>query len=366
MSQYILSIGAGANQLPLITAIQSMGYKAIACDIAADAPGAKVADVFINQSTYQAIPIINELQHRNLKPAAVLTRSTGQPVVTTAEIATALTLPGMPVEHSKIICHKQNLINTLSQVGVPCPTNYSLTDKIPLPVFVKPANTIKSHQAMGKCTTQEELLQRYQAAQMTSDDGSVNIEEYLQGYDVVSIDFVCQGKVIHLCTVGEISTGSPSFDGLGWYSVSSAWDQLASATFCHMQKALSLSHGFFQTAMKLDRQISQTKIYEVHGEIGGDCVNDVFIPLYLNGYDVFANNIRLALGLVPEAPPEQKSPCIVLFSDKIKQYQLPITDFNTSTPKQQQACLSYTFGSDTEVQDVLKQFQSNNFSIFED
>ncbi|WP_417762003.1 ATP-grasp domain-containing protein [Shewanella sp.] len=363
MNKSILSVGAGNNQLPLIAAIQALGYKAIACDINPLAPGSKTADIFINQSTYQAQPIIAELQQRQLQPTAVLTRSTGQPVITTAEIAQALQLPGMTVQQSKIISHKQKLINMLRQTGVPCPASYSLADDVPLPVFVKPANTIKSHAAMGKCSTRDELLERYQQAKAVSDDNSVNIEEYLHGYDIVSIDFVSHGKVIHLCTVGEISAGAPAFDGLGWYSVPTDWDRLASATFCQMQQALSLSHGFFQTAMKFNSQTRQAKIYEVHGEIGGDCVNDVYIPLHLNGYDVFANNIRLALGLPPELPQAPTRPCILIFQNKVQQYQLPITTPVTATPYQHHQCLLYTFQSDADMQKALGHFQGTNFSI---
>jgi hypothetical protein len=322
--KFILSVGAGDNQVPLLEAIRRLGYSVASCDINPDAPGKKLSDIFLNVSTHDPDAIISLLQQKSVRPDAVLTRSTGYPVVTCAVIAEYFDLPGIDVANSKILIHKNKLLNELNSLKIASAKLYNDDDKIILPVFVKPANTALSHAAMGVCHTREQLDKKIAEAKQVSSDGIVNIEEYLLGSDIVSIDFVFDSEIIHLLSIGEISTGTPAFDGLGWYTLNGVQDECAKNNFATIRKGLAIKHGFFQTAMKYDHVHKKAKTYEIHAEIGGDLVNDVFIPTITDGYDVFHNNLRLSLGYKPATLHHLVIPSVIFFKSKIEQYNIDV------------------------------------------
>ena len=62
---YIISIAAGQGQVRLIKEIKAAGYGVIACDLNPDAEGFKYSDIVINQSTYAADKIYEELKTLN-------------------------------------------------------------------------------------------------------------------------------------------------------------------------------------------------------------------------------------------------------------------------------------------------------------
>lgn len=326
-NSYIMSIGAGKNQLPLINAIKAYGYKVISCDNNPDAEGKYASDIFLNISSHDDKALVDRLQQLDIELVAVLTRSTGIPVQTCAKVAQAYKLPGMNVELSQTLIHKERLMVKCNQLGIPAPQLFTTEqlDNIPLPVFVKPAFTAVSHAAMSTCHDHEQLKTAIADASHVSVDGSVNVEEYLLGADVGSIDFVFNGEVHHVMTLGELSTGAPHFDGIGWYTPDSSLDSIIQATFSKFHQQLNVQHGFFQTAMKYDDVQKTAKIYEIHAEIGGDLVNDVFLPYVTDGYDIFENNISLSLNQLPKPCKGVTKPAMIIFKEKINHYALSIS-----------------------------------------
>lgn len=359
---YILSVGAGQNQVPLILKIKEMGWKVVSCDANAQAPGKMISDLFINVSTYDATQIIDAIIAENIKLIAVLTRSTGKPVVSCAMIAKYFKLPGLDIDNSEIFTHKQKLLHALRLHDIAAPRIFDIHNPIDYPVFIKPANTVKSHAAMSLCNSSIDLEQAYSNAVSVSLDGSVNIEEYLLGQDIVSIDFVYNSQILHLCTIGEISNGPPSFDGIGWYTVSQNLNEVAQSQFSCMRNALAIQHGFFQTAMKFNPIDEQCKIYEVHAEIGGDKVNDIFIPMMSNGYDVFENNIHLALGKSPESI-KQTVPMLLLFKQKLEQYNIKLPDSGYQECAEIDGCLIFSFTYQWQLNAFLSNTTGRAFSF---
>lgn len=359
---YILSVGAGQNQVPLILKIKEMGWKVVSCDADAQAPGKMISDLFINISTYDAEPIIDAIIAKDIELTAVLTRSTGKPVVSCAKIAKYFKLPGLDISNSEIFTHKQKLLRTLRQHDIAAPRIFDINSPIDYPVFIKPANTVKSHAAMSLCNSSKDLEQAYSNAASVSLDGSVNIEEYLLGQDIVSIDFVSNSQIFHLCTIGEISDGPPTFDGIGWYTVPQSLDEVAKYQFSLMKNALSIQHGFFQTAMKFNPIDKQCKIYEVHAEIGGDKVNDIFIPMMSNGYDVFENNIQLALGKSPESI-KKTVPMLLLFKQKLEQYSIKLPDSGYQECAEIDGCLIFSFTYQWQLNAFLSNTTGRSFSF---
>jgi len=370
-SDYILSIGAGNNQTILINEIKQMGYKCISCDLDPNAPGKDLSDIFLNISTHSPELIIDEILKQNLNLKAVITRSTGVPVVTTALIAEQFNLVTLSSSIAKILTNKLSFIKKMNQLDIPSPILHEYKkntqpDQITFPVFVKPSKTNISHAAMKKCNEIEELIEACKYASKVSDNGEVNIEEYLIGQDLVSIDYVFNNEIIHLLTIGEISVGEPSFDGIGWYSCSKGGeeDKLLKNSFLKIKEKLKINHGFFQSAMKANIKLGKAKVYEIHAEIGGDLVNDIFIPSIANKYNIFSNNILLSLMQRPKSYDDEISPTILLFKDKIDEYHINYEHSLIKSEVSGKNHILLSFKNHSDLNSYLEKISSQkNFSI---
>ena len=321
---YILSLGAGLNQIELIQNIRKMNYKVISVDLNSHAPGKELSDIFLNISSHDYIKIIEEIKKLKINLVAVLTRSTGNPVLSVSKIAEEFGLKALNSNIAEILIDKNLVIDKLNELNIPSPKKYTIEkkDEIKFPVFVKPSKTNISHAGMKKCLNFEELEVAYKNAMNYSETNQVNIEEYLLGYDFVSFDYVYENEIMHLITVGEISSGEPSFDGIGFYTCPPEIEKFISQTINKFFKIFSIKIGFIQTASKIDLENKASKIYECHAEIGGDLVNDTFIPHISKDYNVFEQTINLFLGNKPLLIKENIKPSIIYFLNKIKQYEI--------------------------------------------
>ncbi len=320
--QIIISLGAGINQVPLIKEIKKNGFECLAFDRDPSAPGFEYADLYEIISSYDYGKIIDYLERNTEildRTVGVLTRSTGMPVLSAAKIARHFGFKYMDVEIAEIIIDKAKLLTTLNGLGIPSPkvvvSQGEAPKDIKFPVFVKPSKTILSHTAMKKCYNFDELKKAIKRACEVSDNGKVNIEEFLTGYDIVSIDFVETGKILHVCNIGELTRGEPDFVGIGWYTAFKEVENVVAETIKIFVEKLKIKHGFFQTAMKVSSDFKSAKIYEIHGEIGGDLTSDVFLPECFS-YNIFKQNIAFILNKNIELPINYNNYCVLIINSK--------------------------------------------------
>ena len=66
--------------------------------------------MFYNISTYDADSLINELKNKKLNIEGILTRATGQPVVTASKVAQAFELKALDLDNSLLFSNKSLLI----------------------------------------------------------------------------------------------------------------------------------------------------------------------------------------------------------------------------------------------------------------
>lgn len=317
MKNIIISLGAGENQIPLIEKIKEKKYFCLAFDLDSNAPGKKIADKFVNISSHNFKEIIDYIEKNNLgkKLKGVLTRSTGNPVLSACKIATKFKLTFTDEFVGELITDKFKLIETLNNLKIPSPIIFN-KEELKFPVFIKPSKTNKSHLNTTLCQNKSKFDKFYNYALSVSENNKVNIEEYLKGYDTVSIDFVINNKIKHICSIGELSTGIPNFKGIGWFTVFEKAEPKMEETFKIFVEKLNVKNGFFQTAMKTDLEFKSSKIYEIHGEIGGDFVSDFFIPKAFGNYDLFLENINFVTNGKVEIP-KDKLNCVLIFKEAI-------------------------------------------------
>lgn len=344
MKNAIISIAAGSSQEGLIRKIKERGFSVIGVDINPMAPSFKFCDECIIESTHNVEGIIKKLEELKLtwNFQGIITQSSGIPVITTAKIARHFNLRYVLPNIAKTITDKGQLIATLNAKGIPAPrVNIISTKRIAHvdfspPFFVKPSICFRSHTAMTKVGEYSSLQQAVKKAMKVSETGTVNIEQFIKGLDISSIDWVYDKKIIHVATIEEINSGEPYFYGLGWrIPVSSKLEKIAGNLQKQFIEALDINYSLVQTSMKFDGE--KAYICEVHLDLGGDGVPGILLPHCLN-YDLLNNAINLSIGEPPQSPHLSPIPSYLRFilkseikGDPVKMFKY-ITDHFNGTP----------------------------------
>lgn len=359
MKNIIVSLGAGLNQIPLIKKIKEKNYFSLAFDLDNNAPGKKIADKFVNISSHDYKKIIDYIEKKNLEKElkGVLTRSTGNPVLSASKIAEKFNLTYTDKFIGELITDKYKLIENLNNLNIPAPLLFK-KEQVKFPVFIKPSKTNKSHLNTKFCDNKLDFEKFYKNAKSVSENSKVNIEEYMKGYDTVSIDFVVKNEIKHICSIGELNNGKPNFKGIGWFTVFENAESKMAETFKAFVEKLNVKNGFFQTAMKTDLKFENSKIYEIHGEIGGDFVTDSFIPKTFGNYDLFLENINFVTNKEISFPNEQNY-CVLIFNEAISLENVKSLTINY---EEAEGFYFFTFADSLKMEEFLISLEQ--FNIF--
>ena len=308
MKNAIISIAAGSSQQALIIKIKERGFSVIGVDRNREAPGFEFCDECVIESTHDAEAIIEKLEKLKTKWdfCGTITQSSGIPVITTAKIAKHFNLQYVLPDIAETVTDKGRLIQTLNAKGIPAPKVNIISTKgiahvdFSPPFFVKPSICFKTHTAMTKVEDYSSLQQAIKKAMEVSETGCVNVEQFINGIDIGSIDWVYNKKIIHVATLEEINSGEPYFYGLGWrISASSKFEKIVKELQKQFINASDINYSLVQTSMKFDGE--KAYIIEVHLDLGGDGVPEVLLPNSLN-YDLLDNAINLSIGKPPQSP----------------------------------------------------------------
>ncbi|MBA7558933.1 hypothetical protein ES708_00544 [subsurface metagenome] len=317
----IISIATGNSQQNLINKIIEKGFSVIGVDRNQEAPGFKYCDKCIIASTHDSEVIIEKLSPliNKLDLCGIITQSSGIPVITTAKIAKHFNLPYISPDLAENITNKAKLIPILNKCGILSPKIKVLSNKnksvnnikFDPPFFVKPSICFKTHTAMKKIEDISFLPLAIEKALEASDNECVNIEQFINGIDIGSIDWVYNKKIIHVATIQEINSGEPYFYGLGWKApIPQRLEKIVSELQKQFINKLNIDNSLVQTSMRYDGQ--KAYIIEVHLELGGDGIPDILLPYCLN-YDLLDNAIELSLGNLPQKPKKLPIPTYLRF-----------------------------------------------------
>ena len=315
----IISVAAGRSQIALIRAMKNKSFSVIGIDRNPNAEGFKYCDECIIESTHDATSIIKKLDALKVKWnfCGVSTQSSGVPVVTAAKIAEHFHLRYILPTIAENIIDKGLLLSALNDKGLSSPKVMvvSRSEDIDVdfspPFFVKPSICLKSHTAMIRVEEVDHLARAIDNALAVSANGNVNIEQYIPGNDLVSIDLVFDKKIIHVATIEEINSGEPHFYGLGWkLPLSIEFENAAKTLQEQFIRRFNIDYSLVQTAMKFDGK--KAHVIEVHLDLGGDGVPDILLPYSLN-YNLIEQVINITLGVYPSGPQVNSIPTYFRF-----------------------------------------------------
>lgn len=196
--KYLLVIGAGINQLPIIKAAKAIGCYVYVVTIPGNYPGIEIADEWINKDIFDKDGIV-ELFKDGKKPInGVVSDQSDMAAPIVAYVAEKLGLPTWGYQNALYFTNKVLMREVIERVGLPIPKNKKVRSPqeaidavkiIGLPVVVKPTDSFSSR---GITLVKEvrDIERAFILALENSRTHDIVIEQFIQGKQYFSQGFV--------------------------------------------------------------------------------------------------------------------------------------------------------------------------------
>jgi len=306
MKKAVISIGAGKSQALIIQKAKDIGFAVIGVDRNRHAPCFDLCDEKIYISTHEPNEIIEHLRAFNelYDLLGVINRSSGIPVVTGAEISKAFHLPGVKPNAAKIIIDKSQLISFCNENNISAPRQISVKAfneldnfEFDYPCIIKPSLSNVGKSGVFRVDREVELKKAFFDAKNHSVNGVVNIEEYVEGYDVTLMSVVQKGVVYPITLLDEINKidRSAKYYGVGFAIPSRFTNKVEESKIHKLAQKIVTTFQLDTTVFLMSCKCSfgsTPKLIEIHLDIGGDLILDKLIPASTT-YDVLGQIINV-------------------------------------------------------------------------
>jgi formate-dependent phosphoribosylglycinamide formyltransferase (GAR transformylase) len=334
----LICIAAGASQLLLIKNAVNLGYAVISIDINPNAIGFDFSTVSIISSTHDSKNIINQLKKISNKFIfkGILNRSSGIPVITSAQIADHFKINYYPINSAKIILNKHLFFKELSDYKIIIPkTQIISTNKNKLsikefPLILKPSLSEVGKSGVIKVNSQKELVNSLTKSFSASVNDHLIAQEFIEGYDVVLISFVQNGELKPISFVEEINIFHQNKEtkGVGVLTPTRINQEIKNRIIDISEKIienLKINTSPFMISFRVSE--NTPFLMELHLDFGGDLILDVLLPNSLN-LNVMETGIKLMAGkniFIPQIKLVKPTSVIYQKGDKLnseKKYHL--------------------------------------------
>ena len=302
----LMIVGASVLQLPAIQKAKEMGLKVAAADFNPNAVGRQFADKFYEVSTIDEQGVYEAA--KDFEADGIMTLATDMPMRSVAYTAEKLNLVGISYQTAVNATDKGEMIKAFEQGDVPHPWFYILNsvdeldavkDKIKYPCICKPVDNAGSR-GVALIKSPEDLQKSVQYSSDHGRNGTVILEEYLQGSEV-SVEVMAYHGEIHILQVTDkLTTGAPHFvemghsqpSQLGEFNVQAIREVAAKAV-----KAVGIENGPAHVEIMLTP--NGPKMIELGARMGGDYITSHLVPLS-TGIDMVKATIDISLGIEPD------------------------------------------------------------------
>ena len=328
----MMILGASALQVPAIEKAKELGYRVILVDYDENAVGFALADEKLVVSTLDQEEVYR--QALIYEPDVVITSTSDGPVRTAAYVNEKLgKRPDLSYENALCATIKDRMRDRLKMCGVPIPEYYAAIDfeafsdaveRLDGHCIVKPADNAGSRgvklleyrslkmnkrgQARRLSAYAEEFLQLkqkiYEYSKSNSRNGTVLVEEYMQGPEVSVEAIVVNGEPHILSITDKYITPSPYFVELAHCEPS----QLDGETQEQIRrvaeqaiKAIGIENAPSHVEIKVTEE--GPKVVELAARLGGDFITSKLVPLS-TGIDMVGASVLLATGEKPDLTPK--------------------------------------------------------------
>ncbi len=320
-TQFLVSIGAGINQVPLIKAAKMLGYSVIGVDINSSAQGFSECDLKIQESIEDYETINLKLQELLVdgEIVSIMTRSYGAAVKTTAYLCEKFNISYIPFEICDKYNNKKKMKSLLSDAGITIPETYKYTAKTNLDKIKKINFPLISKPNSGHGKMDVKLINNInELKKILKKDTKTNIhifEKYIEGDEIIVIGLV-HNKKFHLIEITDKTKSNPPYF-VDLMHISPSKYSNMSEEIIKMGQQVSDSYHIESSPLVMEIIVtSEKKLYllEAIPEFGGEYLSDVLIPLS-TGYKIFqeAINSKKRKGFSAPNFKKKKKPTVVKY-----------------------------------------------------
>lgn len=335
----MMILGASALQVPAIKKAKELGYQIILVDYDENAVGFALADVKLVVSTLDQEEVYR--QALIYEPDVVITSTSDGPVRTAAYVNEKLgKRPDLSYENSLCATIKSNMRDRLKKCGVPIPAYYAAedfesfsaaVDRLNGHCIVKPADNAGSRGVVllgggqkddgeqgvfedGEHREADDRKRRiYEYSRDHSRNGTVMVEEYMEGPEVSVEIMVIEGEPHILTITDKYITKPPYFVELAHCDPSRldarVQDQIREVA-AQAVRAVGIENAPAHVEVKLTRE--GPKIVELAARLGGDFITSKLVPLS-TGIDMVGASVLLATGVKPDLTPVKRQGAAIHF-----------------------------------------------------
>jgi len=301
----ILVIGAAESCLGMIKAIQRKGHEALVVGTSSDQPGFGLANASLLCNDGDIEKVVEFAIHH--QAAGIVPTPVDRTLAWQAEVAKRLNLIFIPPERIPNFRHKYTQKQALKRAGIPCAEGYLWqgskaweyeAEKLGYPLVCKPIDGYASR-GVCKCDNKADLEKFITEARAFSSDGSVILEEFMEGKEFNAEGVCFQGRPYVYALVEKISDPFPYTVEMG-HIIPPAISEEDKAQLGNLAskaaRALGLENGAFNIELKLEK--GEARIVEVNGRLAGDfIISHLLKPS--TGLDMEEAVVDIALGREP-------------------------------------------------------------------
>ena len=303
----ILILGAGRQQVPLITAAIGMQLEVHVCSIQGNYPGIEIAPNFYEVDISDSIAVFELAKEIGIH--GIITTGTDVCLESIGVVVDGLNLPGTCLESSKSCLNKTLMKERFSRFNVPT-ASYALIESVESGTeffnshssacVIKPADSSGSR-GVNRIESSSEILAALVDAQKYSASGEIIIEEWLEGEEFGAQAIIIDGKLKKLMLHSDITTPPPRRIPIGHGCPHPAESDLMPMVWGVVEHAVS-ALGIDNTISNIDFILAKDgpKIIEMTSRMGGTHLPEVCGTFW--GIDMYDTALQIALGRNPELP----------------------------------------------------------------
>lgn len=316
----MMILGASALQVPAIEKAKALGYQVILVDYDENAVGFALADEKLVVSTLDQEEVYRQAQR--YQPDVIITSTSDGPVRTAAYVNEKLgKRPDLSYENALCATIKDKMRDRLKKNGVPIPQYYvagdyetfsNAVDRLNGYCIVKPADNAGSRGVvLFECEVSKKKT--YEYSKSNSRNGTVLVEEVMQGAEVSVEAMVVEGQPHILSITDKYITPPPYFVELA-HCEPSRLDEETQAQIRKVAAQAIKAIGIENAPAHVEIKVTEEgpKIVELAARLGGDFITSKLVPLS-TGIDMVGASVLLATGQEPDITPKWQRGAVIHF-----------------------------------------------------
>lgn len=304
LGKRILILGAGHQQVPLILRARARGAYVVVSDESDIAPGVALADRHLCFSIYEVERLIAAVDTYGLE--AVTTIGTDQAMVVVAKVANAcgLNCHLTPVG-ARIATNKEAMGKSFHKRNVPMPKRVVVRcgdlpqecAQLSLPLVVKPCDS-QGQKGVTRVKALKDLGTAVASAKRESRNGTVIVEEFIQGPEVTASAWVEGGDVIWIALTDRVTFNPDPFLGIAFQHVFPSYHSCSQSnaireSLYRVLSAFGMQDGPIYAQMIVNN--NEFRVIEAAARVGGG--NEAALFQATLGINLLDATLNLAFGL---------------------------------------------------------------------